>query len=54
MLCRDFRMDIRKTPSVLMYQPDDMKLNMEGLLNLHGIKKTYQVLGKDGQKRFWC
>lgn len=48
MVCRDFRMDIRKAPSNMIFNSDENDLNMMGLHVLHGIKKTHALKGKDG------
>lgn len=51
MICRDFRMDIRKTPAALVYQPDDNDITDKlYLANRYGIKKSWQQSSDDAKK----
>lgn len=43
MICRDFRMDIRKTPAAFVFQPDDSKFDQLYLMNRYGLKRTFQT-----------
>ena len=47
MICRDFRMDIRKTPSAFVYQPDEHSFDKLYLMNRYGLKRRYTVNSKD-------
>lgn len=52
LICRDFRADIRKTPSIMTYAPDPTNLSYSGMYGANGIKKTYTTyIDEDGKKK---
>jgi hypothetical protein len=51
LVCRDFRMDIRKTPAAFVFQPDDSQFDKLYLMNRYGIKRAFQIITKDMKKK---
>lgn len=51
MVCRDFRMAIRKTPAVMVYEPDKDDLFNQNLYTFYGLKHRMILNSKDVQKK---